>query len=61
VIALVVTPVNTGAGGGTRKIIPPSYLTCIIPATSLQRVLAKIYIAVASSALALMEEEAKVN
>ena len=55
-IALVATPVNAGmTHASSRQTVAPSCLTWLAPATSLQRLLAMIYIAVVTSGLLSVE------
>ena len=57
-IALVATPVNAGSQskrGRRRQIVAPSCLTYLAPATSLRRLLAKIYIAMKTGDLVSVE------
>jgi hypothetical protein len=58
-IALVATPVNAGSHRAGlargRQTVAPSCLTWLAPATSLQRLLAKIYYAVATKGLVSVE------
>ncbi len=58
-IALVATPVNAGrhrrGGASTRQTVAPSCLTWLAPATSLQRLLAQIYIAMKTTGLVSVE------